>query len=182
MCPSGRQLVFIYTRGRVAKNVLDIQCNPNHGRLTSVQIIPEPSSGFLNTLRRRGVTLEMVPLGKSLAASSILMVLESFKSRSSIGTPLMTIPQFGSCVLIPSNASPQSMARSCSACFSVVHRKRIPLVSLLIPRSLTPGMEAFSTTYWHRSVISFWDMVVINSFTSLAVCFVVNVTSHFACS
>ena len=82
-------------------------------------------------------------------------------------------------VLIPSNTSLQSMVRSCFACSSVVHRTRIPLASLLIPWSLTPGMEAFSTAHWHRSVISFGGIAVISSFTSSVVCFVVSVTSYF---
>ena len=72
------------------------------------------------------------------------------------------------------------MARNCPACSSVAHRMRISLASLFIPCNLMPEMEAFSTACWHRSVISFGGIVLINSFTSSFVSFVVNVTSYFA--
>ena len=58
----------------------------------------------------------------------------------------------------------------------------LPLASLLIPCNLMSGMEAFSMACWHRSVISFGDIVLIISFTSSFVSFVVNVISYFACS
>ena len=57
----------------------------------------------------RKVTLEMVPFGKLLAASSNLIILGFSRSSSSMGMSLMMIPYFGSCVLIPSKASLQSM-------------------------------------------------------------------------
>ena len=74
------------------------------------------------------------------------------------------------------------MARSCFACSSVTHCICISLASLLISGSLTSKTEAFSTVCWHHSVISFGGIVLINSFTSLVVCFVINMTSYFACS
>jgi len=58
----------------------------------------------------------------------------------------------------------------------------ISLVNLLISYNLMLGIETFSMACWHRSVISFGDIVLINSFVSSFVSFVVNVTSYFAYS
>jgi hypothetical protein len=71
----------------------------------------------------------VVPFGNLLAASIASMALDSPRSRSSIGITRITIGQFGLCILTPSKASFQSIVQSCSACSSVSHRARRPLVS-----------------------------------------------------
>ena len=124
----------------------------------------------------------MLSLGRLLLASSDLIVLRLSRFSLSLNMSLMTIPYFGSCILIPLNASSQSMTRSCSACSPVAHRMRISLASLLISCSLMSKIEAFSMACWHRSVISFGGSMLIISFISSFVSFVVNVISYFTCS
>src|SRR5271169_5785650 len=68
----------------------------------------------------------------------------------------------------------------CIVFTSAFSTSSVSFASLLIPCSLTPGMDAFSVACWHRFVISFGGIELINSFTSSLASLVVSVTSYFA--